>query len=159
MMQTVFLILLIQLAVAVYDHRPGERYQTMLPNLKSEQQAQLKRIIYDQTQTKGQVFENVKKWISNQPPNVQYQFIRAQIDFKQKDDARNLALNAVEKMVSQEARAFNQHIRGIYDDQFITDRQTCEAVSNAISSTTDAIRQELNIAPMNCARVFETLAH
>lgn len=95
------------------------------------------------------------------------------MDFKQKDEARNRALDAIEKLVSPEARSFNHHIRvsvkyqrcifislkQIYDDPTISDRQTCEGVSAAISSTTDAIRHELNIAPMDCARVFETLAH
>lgn len=66
-----FLLAIFQLAYAVYDHRPGERYQTMLPNLKPDQLDQLRKIIYDQSQTKGQTFESVKQWIRTQPPNVQ----------------------------------------------------------------------------------------
>ncbi|KAI6242856.1 Ubiquitin carboxyl-terminal hydrolase [Aphelenchoides fujianensis] len=87
---------------------------------------QLKPIIYDQCRTKGQILAAAKDWLRDQPPRTQYNFIRSQLDYKRKDEARNLALDAMEEHVSPEARSLNREIRRIYDDMNISDRQTCE---------------------------------
>ncbi|KAI6197298.1 hypothetical protein M3Y94_01207500 [Aphelenchoides besseyi] len=144
---------------AIYDHRPAERYQTFLPTLTDQQLFQIKSLIYDQSQTKGQTLDAVKTWLRNQPPMAQYNFIRSQLVYRRKDDSRNRALDAIENQVSPQAKHVDQIIRRIYDDMNISDRQTCESVSAVIREADPSVRDELSIEPMDCAAVFASLAH
>uniref|UniRef100_A0A1I7SBN6 Uncharacterized protein n=1 Tax=Bursaphelenchus xylophilus TaxID=6326 RepID=A0A1I7SBN6_BURXY len=77
--------------------------------------------------------------------------------FEKRDQERNEKLDAKAETLSVAGRELESEIRAIYDNLDLTDKQTCEAVAEAVFMSATVLQKELGISPPPCEDVFKNL--